>query len=158
MENQTTTPVVATNVTPKSKKSIFRSIIVGLFVFVIIFFSFSLFKKSEDKDKLEETLNLYVVQANKELPMMLDAETSWDKAELIESKTMQFTYTLVNYAKDDIDLDVFESTMKSTILSNVKNSTELQALRDKDVQFNYKYMDNMGKEVLVIQIKPADYK
>ena len=97
-------------------------------------------------------------EMNKNCPIMIDSETRLDNAIAGDGKTIYYSYTLVNYDKNDIDVDRFESIMKPQILNVIKTNPEMKSLRNNDVTFVYNYKDKSSIHITSIKYSPKDYK
>jgi len=95
---------------------------------------------------------------NKNLPMIVDAETRWDNTVVLPGKTVLYNYTLINYSKVDIDTIVFRSNMEPQIKNMVKTNPQLKVFRDNDVTFMYNYKDKVGVHITQFIFYPKDYK
>jgi hypothetical protein len=99
----------------------------------------------------------FASEMNKNCPFMVDSETRLDNTIAGESKSILYNYTLINYGKDDIDLNYFDSNLKPVILNTIKNNPEMKILRDNDVTFVYNYNDKYGFRITTLKFSPKDY-
>jgi len=102
-------------------------------------------------------LSSYTQSANKNLPQMIDEETRLDKTVALPNKTIQLHHTLVNLAKDEIDLETGRNSMYPRILNNIKTNPNFQDFRNNQVTFEYVYHDKNGIEVLTMVFEYKDY-
>lgn len=95
---------------------------------------------------------------NKNGPIMVDEETRIDSIHVADGRKLEYCYTLVNFAKEDLDVKIFRSNLEPTLKKTVIDMKELDKLKEADVIFSYNYADKAGKPVTQIVIGPNDYK
>jgi hypothetical protein len=97
--------------------------------------------------------------ANKKLPMMVDSETRWDKTEVGADgrNVLIYDYTLPNVIKNQVDVASLQKMMRIQLVQNYKTSDVMQALRDRGVELDYKYVDKNGDLVFEQDISPKDF-
>lgn len=110
------------------------------------------------KPSFDSQLTQLANDINKNLPMIVDAETRWDNTGVLPGKTVLYNYTLINYNKVDIDTIVFRSNMEPQIKNMVKTNPQLKVFRDNDVTFMYNYKDKVGVHITQFIFYPKDYK
>lgn len=108
-------------------------------------------KNSSVEAKLRKTSE----EMNKSLPMTLDAETRLDTTLAFE-KSFAYRYTLINYALEELDKDVFTAQMKPQIKNGYCHSEEMQQFVTAGVTVRYLYYGKSGKQVASIEYKPSD--
>jgi hypothetical protein len=99
----------------------------------------------------------YSNEINKNLPMDIDADTRFDKSIPLPNSTLQYNFTLKNYAKEELDAEVLRNNMYPSILANIKSNADLEALRSYKVTMIYVYFDKNNNEVLRMNFVPKDY-
>ncbi len=87
----------------------------------------------------EEELAKAKIEMNKSLPMQIDEMTRADSASF-NGETLNYYYT-ISLSKDKIDVDVLDQNLSSSILQNIKNASELEVFKDRNVTFTYIYRD-----------------
>lgn len=97
-------------------------------------------------------------ELNETCPIMVDQETRLDNAITLPGKIFQYNYTLINFEKDSIDINLFEDHMKPLILNNVKTNPDLKEFRENMVTMAYSYRDKNGIFILKISIDPKQYQ
>lgn len=130
--------------------------IIGVIVVVIVgvLVQQFLFKSpSFDKQLMNAASEL-----NETCPIMVDQETRLDNAVSLPGKVFQYNYTLVNFERDSIDINLFEEHMQPLILNNVKTNPDLEDFRKNKVTMAYNYNDKNGNFVLKISIEPKQYE
>jgi len=95
---------------------------------------------------------------NKNGPIMVDEETRIDSIHIADGRKLEYCYTLVNYAKEDLDVKIFRSNLEPTLKKTVMEMEALSKLKDAEVIFSYNYFDKAGKPVTEIVVGPNDYK
>lgn len=134
------------------------SLVVTVFAIALAGFSLAGCSTGPIVDKvLAETAN----ELNKNVPMTVDAETRLDNVSALPNQTMRYSYTLVNFAKSDLDEDMLtqmQDTMKPSILNLIKTSSDMKSLRDLGVTFEYLYRSNDSQELFKLAFGPSDYK
>ena len=136
-----------------NKKTISSAIGVGfglLVAFLVKQFVFA--PPSFDKQMVQAAQEI-----NKSCPIMVDEETRLDSASVFSDNTLQYNYTLINWTKDSIDLESFESYMQPVILNNVKTSSDMKIYRDNKTSIAYSYNDMNGEFVSKILITADQY-
>lgn len=97
-------------------------------------------------------------QINQSCPIMVDQETRLDNAVAMPGKIFQYNYTLVNLAKDSINISGLESYIKPMILNNVKTNPDMKSFRDNKITMTYTYKDKYGVFITRIDITPEMYE
>jgi len=128
---------------------------VGLIVAVLLqhYVFPRLFAPSIDSQLIE-----FTSQMNKNCPYMVDSDTRLDNAVPGAGKTIIYNYTLINFNRDDLDIEYFESVMKPQILNVVRTNPQMKTLRDNDITFVYNYKDKSAIHILSITCSPKDYQ
>jgi hypothetical protein len=109
------------------------------------------------KPNFDEQLMAIASELNKSCPIMVDSETRLDNSIGGPDKSFTYNYTLINYSKEEIDIDYFLSTLRPSILNNVKTNPDLATFRDKKIEMKYSYKDKNGVFITKIIIKPEEY-
>jgi hypothetical protein len=112
-----------------------------------------LFAPSIDSQLMDMTSEM-----NKNCPYMVDSDTRLDNVVPGAGKTIIYNYTLINFNRDDIDIESFESIMRPQILNVVKTNPQMKTLRDNDITFVYNYKDKSSIHISSITCSPKDYQ
>lgn len=96
-------------------------------------------------------------QINETCPIMVDSDTQLDNAISLPGNIFQYNYTLINFTKEQIDLEDFESKMKPIILNFVKTNPDLEFFREHQTTLKYSYKDKTGVFLLSIAVGPEQY-
>lgn len=92
---------------------------------------------------------------NKKCPIMVDRDTRLDNVEYQSPNLFQFNYTLVNYSKEEIDVEQFKINNKKFAINIIKN-TKLADV--KFATFYIRYRDKNGDFLFLNEIKYKGYK
>ena len=109
------------------------------------------------KPSFDEQLMAIASELNKSCPIVVDSETRLDNSIGGPDKSFTYNYTLINYSKEEIDIDYFVSILRPSILNNVKTNPDLATFRDKKIEMKYSYKDKNGVFITKIIIKPEEY-
>ncbi|MDR0510122.1 MAG: hypothetical protein LBH06_03410 [Rikenellaceae bacterium] len=107
---------------------------------------------------LDKALIKAAEELNKNCPFMVDSETRLDNAMALPDKKLVYFYTMVNYVKDEIDVDVFAESMTPTIINAVSTNTSMEFLRKQKVTFSYQYKDKNGEFFWTLDVTPDMYE
>jgi hypothetical protein len=139
-----------------------KNLIIGLTVaFVVIglmgaaFFGMQNVIKPFFTGKVMETA---VKKVNENCPMMVDQYTRLDSASVISQNAMQYNYTLINTALEEVNQDTVKKYVFPEIIQNVKTSPDLKALRNLKTTLIYSYRDKNGLAILKFPITPEMYE
>ena len=89
---------------------------------------------------------------------MIDSGTRLDNTFAGFSKIIFYNYTLINYNKDEVDVNYFQSAMETTILNVIRTNPQMKYLRENGVTFIYNYKDKLGINITSLKFTPEDYK
>jgi len=111
--------------------------------------------KTALKDDVELFLKGVVEIANESYPIMVDADTKLERASS-EGKTLIYHYTLVNYAADELNAQIFEENMMPNLLQQSCTTPSLRSLVDKGGSVTFQYNGKDQKSVSSMNIRQAD--
>ena len=111
--------------------------------------------KTAIKDDVELFLKGVVAVANKQYPIMVDSDTKLERASS-EGKTLIYHYTLVNYAADELNAQIFEENMMPNLLQQSCTTPSLRSLVDKGGTVTFQYNGKDQKNVSSMEIRQAD--
>jgi hypothetical protein len=97
-------------------------------------------------------------EISKNAPIMVDSETRFDSVIALTGKRMQYFFTLVNYANEDVDMQAIKEEMTPAILNGMKTNSQSKLYRDQKVTLLLHYSDKTGKEAFIIEVTPKDYE
>jgi hypothetical protein len=106
-----------------------------------------------DKELVEATSEI-----NKNLPIMVDSETRLDSLMALPDNAIQYFYTLVNYSKDEINIEDFKNELSPMVLNNIKTNSDLKSFKDNKITMIYSYRDKNNNELFKLKYEYDDYK
>jgi hypothetical protein len=112
----------------------------------------------ESYKSVDNTLSQIAAEANKDLPLMIDAQTRLDSITALPGRKIQYNNTLTVAINEEIDIENFRQLTDRTLAAAVKNNPSLESYRKKKVTFIYVYHDKSGKETAAFEYAPQDYK
>lgn len=135
--------------------SLIATIIVVTIVVNVVDFSIS----DIFSDKLfDKSMMAAASQINESCPIMVDSETRLDNAVALPDKVFQYNYTLVNYLKEELDLEVLRTKVEPVIVNFVRTSPDLTIQRKLEATLKYVYKDKTGVYLLTIEVGPERYQ
>ena len=121
------------------------TLIVFLFLFQTLF--------TQENNRVADVLKEESRALNEMLPMEIDEETRLDITYTINDDTFIYSYSLVNYDKEDFkenDIKAMRLIMEKSITDMWKTNPELVYYRINKVNLIYKYNDKFGKHLFEI--------
>ncbi|MCK5198362.1 MAG: hypothetical protein KAR21_08430 [Spirochaetales bacterium] len=97
-------------------------------------------------------------ELNESCPIMVDTDTRLDNSIALPDNVFQYNYTLVNYTKEELDIEKLEENISPNILNNLKTNPSLKIYRDNKVTMAYSYKDKEGIFLFSLEFKHDDYK
>ena len=94
-------------------------------------------------------------QINSQLPSMVDKETRLDTT-MCAGKNMQYKYTMVNIAENELDKTAFNNEMRSMLVKNQCSNDNMIKMLKMGVSYNYMYQDKNGALIATVNISRAD--
>ena len=139
----------------KSNKIKLIGLIVGAITFGLSYFAVQhIFFKTPSFDKVM----IYAAsEVNKMCPIMVDEYTRLDNAVALPGNIFQYNYTLVDIAKDEVNLDTVRKYIEPRIINNVKTNPDLKIYRDNKTTMTYYYKDKNGVFVHKLSVTPDLY-
>ena len=136
-------------------------LVVVLALVVVGFSSCSVLGSASDSDSaIQKQLSETASQLTASCPVAVDDETQLDSVVALPGKTLEYNYTLVNYAQSDLTSDEvsqLQDSMQSQILNSIETSDAMATLRKDQVTFEYTYKTNDGAELFSLTFAPSDY-
>jgi hypothetical protein len=105
----------------------------------------------------DELLARTVAQLNKHTPLKLDEETRLDEVSG-KGKILTYEYTLINYAKADLDLEILKSNIAPVVTGGACAEASMKPLFDSGVSVHYHYKGKAGESLMMIKVATADCK
>ncbi|WOX49080.1 DUF2569 family protein [Aeromonas sp. XH] len=104
---------------------------------------------------IEEKLVRLANEMNKNLPKMLDSETTLDTV-YTYSGNLQYRYSLVNYSASDIDANVLHENMRPSLVEAACSNSTTASFMQEGVSVSYIYFDKSGEYITSINVKNSD--
>jgi len=105
----------------------------------------------------DDLLAKTVVQLNKHTPLKLDEETRLDGVNG-KDKILTYEYTLINYAKADLDIEILKSNIGPVVTDGACAEASMKPLFDSGVSVHYHYKGKAGESLMKIKVASADCK
>ncbi len=103
----------------------------------------------------DDLLARTVAQLNKHTPLTLDDETRLDGVSS-KNRILAYEYTLVNYAKAELDLAILESNIAPVVTRGACAEASMKPLFDSGVSVHYHYKGKTGESLMLVKVTPAD--
>ena len=138
-----------------------------IFTFILVLIIPFIFQKMNyENSKINHKSNFlnikkFVFEENKKLPVLIEGNDSVIEAKLINYNTIQYLSKL-DINRNDIDsvkLLNFVKEIKYNMTNKLKNQKKMvlnMLLKDR-INFSYKYLDRVGKEIISIYIGFSEY-
>jgi len=105
----------------------------------------------------DDLLAKTVAQLNKHTPLQLDEEVRLDGVSGKE-KVLTYEYTLINYAKGDLDIEILRSNIGPVVTDGACAEASMKPLFDSGVSVHYHYKGKAGESLMKIKVATADCK
>ncbi len=96
-------------------------------------------------------------ETNKTLPLMVDNETRLDATIANPGNSFTYSYTLVNYTKERVNISDLNERVRPQIIANYKSHPQMQYFRDHNVELHYQYKDKNEVFITEIVVSPKDF-
>lgn len=133
-----------------------QSLLTLFYYSTLAFICSILFIQCDKKKSIEDLLKDEVAVVNKQCPILEDAVTRRDSCSIVDGKTFQYHYTLLEV--DSASIADFKNEGIINVKSNVKANPLYAPFRDEDVTFRLIYSDTLGIELFRFDVTPEDYK
>ncbi len=124
----------------------------------VLFLMFTVFSSCEDSGVQEGSIEEEVAMVNKNCPKMLDEETRLEKVVFTKPSLIIYNYTLVNLSKQNVDTSQFRTALWPGILSTIRVDKDLAGLRERQMNFEYRYYDKSKELIYTFKISPGNYQ
>jgi len=142
--------MITTDIKQLARRILVLAVVVFLgFGFYNIFVSRFLARRN-----LGITLEQYAKNMNNECPIAIGNGNDLviEKVSFIKEKTIVYEYRIINYTKDNYDLQKLKENVLETSIDELESIESLAILRNKDVIFEYKYFDKQREEMFKIRL------
>lgn len=107
---------------------------------------------------IETELKSTSQQMNRGCPVMVDKETRLDNTAGGPGNMFTYTFTLVNYGVEEINIQALRETIRPHLVNMVRTNPSMNLFRTNGVTIVYKYRDKLGRPLLDIALRPQDYQ
>ena len=97
-------------------------------------------------------------EINKTCPFLVDRDTRLDGTLAGPGMKFTYTYTMINYLREELDSTAFRDYMVPQIVNNVRTHPEMARFREQKVTLVYDYKDKLGNLITSILVTPEDYE
>jgi uncharacterized RDD family membrane protein YckC len=107
----------------------------------------------------EGLIRVGAAAANIGTPKMIDETTRLDSAEPGPGRAIQYNYTILSDAADDINQEFkegFETAMRKPLKDQICSSDDVKPLRDIGTTFRYRYSNRYGGLIALISIPSSE--
>ncbi len=115
------------------------------------------FLEGDSDIKINFLLKKTAKELNKNLPIMIDAQTQLDST-IAMNKQFLYKYTIINQSTEDMNSTAFNKTMQPYLVNFVCTSAGMEVFWKNGVQVIYSYYGKNGKQFTTITIKPSQCK
>ncbi|GHT77046.1 hypothetical protein FACS1894130_00170 [Spirochaetia bacterium] len=123
-----------------------------IFVFFEGGFYNSYISKYLVKINLNNILETYATDGNKDCPVAVGNDLVIEKISFVETKTIRYEFHVPKYSKDSLYLQPYKEFLTEINIEDLENTKSLAKLRNNDVIFEYLYFDNRGEEMFNIRV------
>jgi len=107
---------------------------------------------------IETELRSTSQQMNRGCPVMVDKETRLDNTAGGPGNMFTYSFTLVNYGVEEINVSALRETMRPHLVNMIRSNPAMNLFRRNGVTIVYKYRDKQGRPVMDIALRPQDYQ
>lgn len=140
----------------KDRKKSFKKRIARIAVGMTVAIALIMVSKKWEENQLRVRLETMVRIHNRDCPRALNDFISIDSASTDAKITFTRHYTITNI--DEEGKKNFTNLMKTEVVKTVKESENLDILKDDEIVFRFSYTDSSGSEFAVISVTPEEYK
>lgn len=138
----------------KNKQGKIVGIIVGAIVFGLVSYGVKSFFKKDITTEMKKV----VKEMNASTPTVIDEYTRLDSVALTAKTKFEYYYTVKGMNTSVNDLDEVRKTIKSSIISGLKGSPDMEPFRKNSITLGYNYFNEQGELLFDIVAAPSDYK
>ncbi|WP_029270717.1 hypothetical protein [Flavobacterium sp. KJJ] len=139
----------------KRKQNILLLVVIGIAIFLAVFFQFYLSKNS---DEVNTEITELVGKYNKNCPLTIQQGIRLDSVNLPSEQVVQYNLTLMNVEKETAEINVIKKEIEKSLISTAKANPGLQVFRDNDYTLVYKYSDKKKASLFEVKILADQYK
>ncbi len=136
---------------------------IGFAIFFIVFSILGVWGKETiisliKKPSYDQVMVVTANEINKTCPFMVDSHTRLDNVIVLPDNILQYNYTLINLAKDSINIQELKDHIEPIAINLIKTSPEMEDIRKHKSTINYFYKDMNGIYLFTISITPKQYE
>jgi hypothetical protein len=87
---------------------------------------------------------------NKTCPIAVDKETRLDSTVALPGKIFQYRYTIVNYARQEVDTAVLKKNLEPEIIQGLKTLPNMKFARENKATMQYYYRNKAGAYLMTL--------
>lgn len=138
-----------------NKKKIVNAV-VSVVVFFLSYFLVQHFMFGDSK--IDKELTKTSNEINKNCPILVDKDTQLDGTVALPNKIIQYNYTLINFYKEEINIEDVKKFVFDNSLNNIKENPDMSLMKKNKVTLRYSYKDKNGVFLFTTEVKPKDYE
>jgi ribosomal protein L37E len=144
----------------KTKRKLTTAQSIGIAVGIAVAISVSILTQQFlfKKPAIDKVLVEMASEMNKNLPMMIDANTRLDNVMATFGKTVLYSYTITGLETATMDTLAMKQILEPQILNIVKTNPDMKYFRENDITMRYYYKEESGNYLFSIVITPEQYK
>lgn len=104
----------------------------------------------------ETALQRAAEDLNKKLPLKVDGQTRFDRAEAGPGLKFTYFYTLLQLPPGQPD-DALQQSIRGKLLASYRDNPKMKSYRDHNVTLVYRYHNEAGAMVCEIVVAPKDF-
>lgn len=133
------------------------AVFIGIYILTSVLMRLVIFPIIVPKPTLDSTLVNTASELNKNLPMIIDSETSLDSITVLPNRTMRYNLTLINMAYEDYNVEEVITLVDEPLRNRIKTIPEAEFFRKNGVSLSYYYFDMNNKYFFEIKIPAGEY-
>jgi hypothetical protein len=94
-------------------------------------------------------------ELNKRYPKMISEEMRLDSVSVSGTRTLVYNYTVVDYAKTEINAD-YGKEIRPLMIEKMSTISTIEELKEKDVTLRFLFHDKDGKYAFSFSVKARD--
>ncbi len=110
-----------------------------------------------EADVVDQLLAETTAKLNKHIPLQVDEETRLDGVSA-ENKTLIYEYTLLNYEKAELNLEILKSNIAPVVKKGACTEASMKPLFDSGINVHYHYKGKHGESLMMIKVISSDCK
>lgn len=125
------------------------------FILGLVFFSTY---SCSSGNKADKELKTIAESYNSHCPIKVSDDTQLDSVYSLPNKKFVYKYTLTLMDVSQFNKKEFEAERKKFVSAGIKSAEDMAYLRSLQVTFIYEYVDQKGKPLAQLTIRPEDYQ